>query len=89
VDLKGCSVYNWEECVNTLNSMDTVVLDTESMLIPENVKKLEAFWRQFVQGITRAERLKVINFYKCPPTVLNRIVLSLPRLNVFDATTIT
>jgi len=81
-------VYDWESFVDTIEQQITHTLDTRRMLIPSKVEEFEDFWLNFSKAMKRAQKLKLIELYRCPTHVVEDIIYSLPQLEELNATSI-
>lgn len=88
VRLKNSMVHDWERFVNTIDQQITHTLDTRRMLIPTKVEDFEDFWLNFSKAMKRAQKLKLIELYRCPTHVVEDIIYSLPQLEELNATSI-
>ncbi|CAI6347037.1 unnamed protein product [Macrosiphum euphorbiae] len=88
VRLKNSMVYDWERFVDSIDQQRTVTLDTRRMLIPSKVDDFESFWLRFANAMKRAQKLKVIELYRCPVIVVEDIIYSLPQIEVLNAASI-
>ncbi|XP_008179815.2 uncharacterized protein LOC100571833 [Acyrthosiphon pisum] len=88
VRLKNSMVYDWEKFVDSIDQQLTDTLDTRRMLMPSKVEDFESFWLQFARAMKRAQQLKFIDLYRCPVTVVEDIIYSLPQIKVLSATSI-
>jgi len=81
-------VYDWERFVDCIDQQNTCTLDTRRMLIPTTIEFYEDFWLNFSKAMKRAQKLKLIELYRCPTHVVEDIIYSLPQLEEFNATSI-
>ncbi|CAH1720874.1 unnamed protein product [Aphis gossypii] len=88
VRLKNSMVHDWERFVDTIEQQLTHTLDTRRMLIPSKVEEFEDFWLNFSKAMKRAQKLKLIELYRCPTHVVEDIIYSLPQLEELNATSI-
>lgn len=83
--LKNSMVHDWENCMDTIDRRGSVTLDTRRMLIPSKMDEFESFWLKFAKALKRANKLKVIELYRCPTHVVEDAIYSLPQLSVLNA----
>ena len=81
-------VYDWERFVDSIDQQRTETLDTKRMLIPSKVEDYESFWLRFSNAMKKAQKLKFIELYRCPASVVEDIIYSLPQIEVLNATSI-
>lgn len=68
-----------------MNTKGTVSLDTSYMEIPENIGYYILFWIEFKKAIKTAHNLKKIIIHNCPTTVIENVMVNLPKLEVLIA----
>lgn len=85
IKLDKCRVVGWHKLVDLINEKETVRLDTKNMLTPKTNCSHFHYWKHFNNAIVNAKTLKSLYLYRCPPHVVEKVISSLPELEVFGA----
>ncbi|KAF7266799.1 hypothetical protein GWI33_019906 [Rhynchophorus ferrugineus] len=85
VRMKNSQIHSFEGLANTLKKHGTVHLDLRKMLLPSNGDEI---WPQFSRAIARVTTLKKIELCRCPASVVEKLAVTNPDLEVINAVTI-
>lgn len=75
-------VCDWKKCIDFINDQDTVSLDTRHMLVPDDSN---GFWHSFCKQMSKAAKIKTIEFNEYPTTVMQYLNIFPPQLEVLKA----
>lgn len=85
VRMKNSQVHSFEGLANTLKKHSTCHLDLRKMLLPTGGDEI---WPEFSKAIERVDTLRRIELCRCPASVVEKLALSNPQLEVINAVTI-
>lgn len=85
VRMKNSQVHSFEGLANTLKRHGTYHLDLRKMLLPTGGDEI---WPQFSKAIEKVDTLRRIELCRCPASVVEKLAVSNPQLEVINAVTI-
>lgn len=85
VRMKNSQVHSFEGLANTLKKHGTYHLDLRKMLLPTGGDEI---WPQFSKAIEKVDTLRRIELCRCPASVVEKLAVSNPQLEVINAVTI-
>ncbi|CAG9819973.1 unnamed protein product [Phaedon cochleariae] len=85
VRMKNSQVHSFEGLANTLKKHGTRHLDLRKMLLPTGGDEI---WPEFSRAIERVDMLRRIELCRCPASVVEKLAVSNPQLEVINAVTI-
>lgn len=83
--MKNSQVHSFEGLANTLKKHSTYHLDLRKMLLPTGGDEI---WPQFSKAIEKVDTLRRIELCRCPASVVEKLAVSNPQLEVINAVTI-
>lgn len=85
VRMKNSQVHSFEGLANTLKKHGTRHLDLRKMLLPTGGDEI---WPEFSKAIEKVDTLRRIELCRCPASVVEKLAVSNPQLEVVNAVTI-
>lgn len=85
VRMKNSQVHSFEGLANSLKKHGTCHLDLRKMLLPSGGDEI---WPDFSKAIEKVYTLKKIELCRCPASVVEKLAISNPHLEVINAVTI-
>nr|XP_023012278.1 nascent polypeptide-associated complex subunit alpha, muscle-specific form [Leptinotarsa decemlineata] len=85
VRMKNSQVHSFEGLANTLKKHGTRHLDLRKMLLPTGGDEI---WPEFSKAIEKVDTLRRIELCRCPASVVEKLAVSNPQLEVINAVTI-
>ncbi|KAJ8927476.1 hypothetical protein NQ314_020073 [Rhamnusium bicolor] len=85
VRMKNSQVHSFDGLANTLKKHGTHHLDLRKMLLPTGGDEI---WPQFSKAIEKVDTLRRIELCRCPASVVEKLAVSNPQLEVINAVTI-